>query len=179
MHRLSERLHLPVLDPPNPRHGDRFGLRPSAQYHRRVRHTPAHPGGAEDHDRIRRRERHAMTGRTRRPPPRFPAIRPEPINAQRVRSDSYARPGRLQDGAIPSDRESGRNVTDSALGLDPVHEAGGPRYPERNQYGCNPDHDHEFEKCEPLGHAPFIPCRRNPAAPGKPGEKPENAPFAG
>src|SRR6267143_1851801 len=120
-----------------------------------------------------------MTGRTWRPPPRLPSQRPEPIDFQRIGIDSDTRPSGLQDGAIPSDGESRGYVTDRALGLDPVHQSGGPRYPERHQDGRDRQHDDELEESEPLGHALFITCRRNPAASRKPGEKPENAPFAG
>src|SRR2546423_5684413 len=179
MHRPQERLHLPVLHPPDPRHRDRFGLRPSAQNDRRVRSAPTHSGRPEDHYGIRGRKRDAMTGRTRRPPPRLPSLRPEPIDFQRIGTEGDTRPSGLQYRAIPSDGQRRGYVTNGALGFDPVHHAGGPRDPECDEDGRDRDDDDELEESEPLGHSLFISCPRNPAATRKPSEKPENSPFAG
>src|SRR5205807_10046493 len=134
------------------------GLRPSAQNDRRVRSAPTHSGRPEDHYGIRGRERDPMTGRTRRPPPRLPSLRPEPIDSQRIGIESDTRPSGLQNRAIPSDGQGRGYVTDGAFGFDPVHQASGPRDPECGEDGRDRDYDDELEAREPLGPSRVISC---------------------
>jgi len=80
---------------------------------------------------------------------------------------------------VPADGQRRRDVADSALGLNPVHETGRARQPECQKQRCDRHHHDHFEESEALGHPLFIRVGETLPAPEKPGEKPENAPFAG
>jgi len=78
--------------------------------------------------------------------------------------------------------ESGRDIANRALGGNPIHEPGRPRSPKPDEQTCDADHNQQFEYGKPyieaLTHPLFIRCVRHRTASEKPGEKPENAPFA-